>query len=223
MDKFKRFLKKVTETVPIWVLLPTAALVALIVTIGFDTLLEVVSIGIVLAALSWGWLSDIQAKSDLAKQQADNTRIEQLCFFFRAISYDFVCRDDIALMYYLLKPRNIEMLQMTPVGSYNSCPVWRFSYPRPHGAPELTEDDTWDFGNTLQLYATSQLHNNPYAPIPAFHGNTPVLQIVSVSSNPRYIYVDVAVMHNARCWEDFMRAQNSPPPSQNNDFSDWEL
>ncbi len=223
MDKFKRFLKKVKERVPIWVLLPTAALVALIVTIGFDTLLQVISIGIVLAILSWSYLSDVKARTDLATQQSDNTRIEQCCFFFRAVSCEFVCRDEIAHMYCLLKPRNIDMIQISRMGSYNSCPVYRFSYPRPHGAPELTEDDEWDFGNTLQLYTTSQLHNNPYAPIPAFHGNTPVLQIVSVSSNPRYINVDVAVMHNARCWEDFMRAQNSPPPSQNNDFSDWEL
>ena len=223
MDKIKLFIKKVKERVPTWALLAFAALVALVVTIGFDTLLQVISIGVVLAILSWNYLSDVKARTELATQQSDNTRIEQCCFFFRAVSCEFVCRDEIAHMYCLLKPRNIDMIQISRVGSYGSCPVYGFSFPRPHNAPELTEEDCWEFGNILQQYVTSQLLNSPYAPQPSFYGNTPILQIVSVDSNSRQLHVDVAVMHNGKCWEDFTRAQNSPPSSQNNDFSDWEL
>lgn len=223
MDKLKKLMKKVNERVPTWALLALAALVALVVTIGFDTLLQVISIGIVLAILSWSYLSDVKARTELATQQSDNARIDELCRFFLNVSFEFVRRDDIALMFCLVKPSSTDSILMNQVGSFGSCTVWRFYFPRPYDAPKLEEEHHREFGNSLQQYVTNQLYNSLYAPLFPFYGNTPVLQIISVFSSTQFIYVDVAVMHNGKCWEDFMKVQNSPPPSQDNDSSDWEF
>ena len=217
MDKFKRFLKKI----PLWAVLTIATLVAVGVFIGFNTLVGVISAGFVAAILLRSYLTNVKDESDLAAQQAENTRIEQLCFFFRAISYEFIRRDEIALMFCLLKLSNIDFIRINRIGSYNSCPVYRFSFPRPYNAPQLSEEDHLEFGNTFQQYVTSQLLNSPYAPQPNFYRNTPVLQLVSVDSNVHHVIVDVAVMHNGKCWEDYMKAQNSPAPAQNTDATDW--
>ena len=223
MNKISLYMKKVKERVPTWALLALAALVALILIVGFDTLLEVVAIGVVLAILSWSYLSDVKARTDLATQQSDSARIEQLCYFFRSAAYEFIHRDDISLMFCLVKLSCIDQILMNPVRNYGTCTVHRFSLPRPHGAPELTEADRIEFGNLLQQYVNTQLSNSFYVPPPFSYGNTPVVQIDYVFSTTHHVHIDVAVLHNGKSWEDFMRAQNSPPPSQNNDFSDWEL
>lgn len=205
---------KLRSRLPVWMFLLALLVIVVVVVIVYNLWNYLL---LVIAALAYiGYhLRERQAELTANQVHADWVRLEQMQCVVRTLLFEFVRQPRVALSYQVLRLDSLDQVEITPADPRGLCPVLRYSFPRPYGVSELSQEDTSLLGVMLQNEIKEMLSSG-YVPPPCALYNTPVICCVAVTGTARRLSFDIAFLYNDRAAADFVSCKDVDMPKEDN-------
>lgn len=196
---------------PPWCLIALVMMIILLVVL-FVLFPKVMTVLLLFVAVGFYYLYKSVKEVEIAAEAAQNERGQHLYYAARALLYGFFRLEENALCFAVKAPSTIEMVEANLIAQIAGCPVMRFMFYRPSGAPVLDEDALRDLLWMLRRWVRRGLCSCGYVVPPVGYGQVPVLYVHRVEATNRFLFVDVVVVSSPEAAAALAGVVNSAPP-----------